>query len=428
MENLSPNMRRFERKPYTRPIFFSLSRESSRSEDFLARTIDISDAGVGIETDYPLAPGHTLWLNDGTMKAGIVRWTARFNNRYRAGIELNEIYYREVLREHVESYRSLLDDETDRFIGRLEEIEKRCESTTRDERILSNVKKTINDMMSFCEEFEKKAGYSKEELKKIISRFHKDTFPILSKSYCIKRTRLWPQGYQGDYKTLETIYRNTPCSEGLGYYLDLWALDLPLGHAVRNRIKRLEEILREEIKKRFAPKVLNVACGSCRELIGLANEIRDNDARIICIDTDNDALNFAETRLRSIGIDDYIEFRKYNALRMFDDETNLAEFEKQDIIYSVGLFDYLPDEFLIKLLSALYNLLDVTGTLVAAFKDADRYKAQPYHWILNWDGFLQRKERDFRNILYLAGIPDKAIKEEREETGLIIFYRITRSE
>lgn len=425
MENLSPDMRRYERKPYIKPIQFSCQPESSKFvRDINGKIVDISNTGIGIETDYPLAPGHTLWLNDGILKTGIVRWIMKFNDRYRAGIELEEDNI--TVSEGTERYRSRLDDATDKFIMRLENIEKRCQSPVRDERIPSDLKKVMDDMMSFCEEFEKKAGYNKEELKKIITRFHRDTNPIFSNSYCIKRTRLWPQGYQGDYKTLETIYRNTPCSDGLGYYLDLWALDLPLGQAVRNRIKRLEEILREEIKKRFAPKVLNIACGSCRELIGIANEIKDNDARIICTDTDDDALNFAETRLKSIGIDDYIDFRKYNALRMFDDETNLTAFGKQDIIYSVGLFDYLPDEFLIKLLSSLYNLLDVTGTLIAAFKDADRYKAQPYHWILNWDGFLQRNERDFRNILYLAGIPDKAIQEEREETGLIIFYRISK--
>lgn len=425
MENLSPNMRRYERKPYTKPIQFSCRHESSKLvRDINGKIVDISNTGIGIETDYPLAPGHTLWLNDGTLKTGIVRWIMKSNDRYRAGIELEED--NTFVAEKIERYRSRLDDETDKFIIKLEGIEKKCQPTVRDETILSDVKKVMDDMMSFCEEFETKAGYNKDELKKIITRFHKDTNPILYKSYCIKRARLWPQGYQGDYKTLETIYRNAPCSDGLGYYLDLWALDLPLGHAVRNRIKRLEKILREEIKKRFAPKVLNVACGSCRELIGLANEIQDNDVRIICTDIDNDALNYAESRLRSIGIDDYVEFKKYNALRMFDDELNSSEFEKQDIIYSVGLFDYLPDEFLIKLLSALYNLLDVTGTLIAAFKDADRYRSQEYHWILNWDGFLQRSERDFRNILYLAGIPDSTIREEREETGLIIFYRITK--
>lgn len=428
MENLSPDMRRFERKPYERQILFSLNHESTKyRKDLYAKIIDISDGGMGIETDYPLAPGHTLWLNDGRVKTGKVRWIARLNNRYRAGIELSRGYDKEdlIISEKTERYRTLLDDATDKFLNRLKLLEARCTSS-KDEKILEDLKNIMDDMMSFCEEFEKNAGYSKEELKKIIRRFHRDTDPVLSKSYCIKRVRIWPQGYQGDYKTLETIYRNTPCSEGLGYYLDLWALDTPLGHAVRNRIKMLENILRKEITMRYGPKILNIACGSCRELVGITNEIDEHDARIICIDNDPDALIFAGIRLSSLGLDDRIEFRKYNAIRMFDDETNIVEFGKQDIIYSVGLFDYLPDEFLIKLLSALYNLLDTGGTLIAAFKDANLYRPQEYHWIFDWDGFLQRGERDFRNILSIAGIPDEAIREEREESGLIIFYTISK--
>ena len=61
---------------------------------------------------------------------------------------------------------------------------------------------------------------------------------------------------------------------------------------------------------------------------------------------------------------------------MFDLETAQTEFGMQDIIYSVGFFDYLPDDFLVKLLSSLYMLLNPGGKLFAAFKDADRYQPQ----------------------------------------------------
>jgi len=429
MKNLSPDMRRSKRRGYNKSIFFSFGPEPTKSEKvFHGRTIDISETGISIETDYPLAPGHTLWLNDGSLKTGTVKWIKREDNRYRAGIEIHADLDEKSLTisEGTERYRIMLDDATDEFIRQLETLENRCLLSLKDERIIEDLKKIMDNMMSFCKEFEEKAGYRKDELKKIISRFHRDTNPILSKSYCINRARTWPQGYQGDYMTLEHIYRNIPFSEGIGYYLDLWILNTPLGHAVRNRIKRLENILKREITMRYEPKILNIACGSCRELMGLVNEIEERDANIICIDNDTDALNFAEIRLSSIGLSDRIDFRKYNALRMFDNETTLMEFGRQDIIYSVGFFDYLPDEFLIKLLSSLYNLLDHGGILIAAFKDAARYRSQEYHWILNWDGFLQRREEDFRNILSIAGIPNSAIKEEREESGIIIFYTISK--
>jgi cyclopropane fatty-acyl-phospholipid synthase-like methyltransferase len=111
---------------------------------------------------------------------------------------------------------------------------------------------------------------------------------------------------------------------------------------------------------------------------------------------------------------------------MFDEETNIKEFGKKDIIYSVGLFDYLPSDFLVKMFRGLYNLLKSDGILIAAFKDADMYKPHFYHWIINWDGFLQRTDSEFRNIFKEAGIPETSILEMREEMGIIVFYLITK--
>jgi hypothetical protein len=66
------------------------------------------------------------------------------------------------------------------------------------------------------------------------------------------------------------------------------------------------------------------------------------------------------------------------------------------------------------------------GKLITSFKDAERYRSQEYHWIFDWDGFLQRTEEDFRNILFEAGIPDTSISEVREDSGIIVFYVITK--
>ena len=62
--------------------------------------------------------------------------------------------------------------------------------------------------------------------------------------------------------------------------------------------------------------------------------------------------------------------------------------------------------------------------MIAPFKDVRRYRPQDYHWLTDWDGFLQRKEEDFREVFEQAGIPESAITESREESGVIIFYVI----
>jgi SAM-dependent methyltransferase len=202
-------------------------------------------------------------------------------------------------------------------------------------------------------------------------------------------------------------------------------LTAPLAAGVRDRIVLLRELLRQELAARKQPRVLDVACGSCREVFELASAIKTAGAKFVCVDLDDDALDFALDRLTLAGLTgDEVELRKYNALRIFDFETAFMEFGLQDIIYSVGYFDYLPDDFLIKLLNSLYKLLAPGGKIIAAFKDANRYRPQIYHWLVNWDGFLQRTEDDFERILHYSDIPGSALKMERVDSGSIIFYTI----
>jgi hypothetical protein len=71
-------------------------------------------------------------------------------------------------------------------------------------------------------------------------------------------------------------------------------------------------------------------------------------------------------------------------------------------------------------------MLNPGGKLIASFKDANRYRHEDYHWIVDWDGFLQRTEKDFLNIFSDAEIPFPAITEMREESGAIVFYIISK--
>ena len=112
---------------------------------------------------------------------------------------------------------------------------------------------------------------------------------------------------------------------------------------------------------------------------------------------------------------------------MFDFDTARAEFGKQDIIYSVGFFDYLPDDFLEKLLNTLYMLLNPGGKLILAFKDSNHYRPQEFLWLVEWDGFFQRINSDFDRLLQGAEIPKNALSVSRNKTGAIIFYTATKA-
>ena len=414
--------RRYDRRPFTQTIDYSLGISESNKRKWLnlkAKAVDISETGIGIQTDYPLAPGHMLWFNGGVEeKAGFVKWCTKIDNEYRVGIELDGRHIR------------TLDEATEIFNRQLAEIEQRCLNPDENmEKILDSTKNALDRVCEACESFERQVK-DKNILRDAQIRFREKTNSMISKSYFLNRARTWPQGYQGDYKMLENIYRNTPLSEGIGYYLDLSLLNAQLARSVRNRLQKLEYLLKTDLKKRQKPSVLNIACGSCREVFELAPEIENSGAKFTCIDLDNDALAFAANRLSFTNISpvtsEQVVLRKYNAVRMFDHDLNMNEFGKQDIIYSVGFFDYLPSDFLVSLFKALYDLLNPGGLLITSFKDANRYRHQDYHWLVDWDGFLQRSEEDFKNIFFDAQIPDSAISETRVDSDIIVFYCITK--
>jgi hypothetical protein len=89
--------RRYERKPFVVQIRYYL-RESYMGEVNTihreAVSIDISEGGIGIETDYPLEKGNILYfdpaisVNNFEAVCSIVKWSVRIEyNRYRAGLE-----------------------------------------------------------------------------------------------------------------------------------------------------------------------------------------------------------------------------------------------------------------------------------------------------------------------------------------------------
>lgn len=366
-------------------------------------------------------PKASLFTKYSTMKYSTLQNALLYNN---AEISENPLAVGEERAHYIDS----LFTATARYMDHMREIDRRCLSqTVYAESIYTELASVNDSMLESCARFEKEVN-DKFIIKAAQADFREKTNPILSKSYCINRCRTWPQGHQGDYQTLEIAYRNSPMSQGIGYYLDKYFLSASLSVAIRQRIEMMRDLLKEDLMNRHKPKVLDIACGSCREISELAPEIKTSGAKFTCIDSDPAALKFALNRLSFSGLSsDRVEFVNYNALRMFDYDTAKAEFGKQDIIYSVGFFDYLPDDFLEKLLNTLYMLLNPGGKLIMAFKDANHYRQQEFQWLVEWDGFFQRIDSDFDGLLHQAEIPKSALSVTRNETGAIIFYTAAKA-
>jgi hypothetical protein len=260
-------------------------------------------------------------------------------------------------------------------------------------------------------------------LKDVQQRYREEIAEWFDQSWFMHRAKTKPRGYPGDHEILTGIYDRKPKSLGIGGFLDLYFLNTTLARAVRGRLLAAKMFLIQEVgRRRGDVSILNVACGPCREFFDGFLHRPECQIRITCVDSDQQALEYVQAHVMSIQVDlPIMECACYNALRMSAAKHNIRKFGRRDIIYSVGLFDYIPDGYLISLLRGLRESLNRDGVLYVAFKDADRYDKTEYHWLVDWY-FFQRSEADCRDLCRQAGFDEDALEMTRDETGVIMNF------
>jgi hypothetical protein len=281
----------------------------------------------------------------------------------------------------------------------------------------------MSDALQACRQLDAALGSEDDLRKEAQSRFRLATAPWCDQSWIIHRARSKPRGFPGDYQMLLAIYDGVPIARGFGGYLDRLCLKLTLGNAVRSRLKDAREFLVREIQWRDGPvEVLNIASGPGREFQhGFGLEF-PCPAHITCIDSDQGALEYVRRHVSANCSPNLsFTFSQHNALKMRSVDSVIKQFGRQDIIYSVGLADYIPDRLLIPMLSSWKEALHPGGCLYVAFKDMNYYDKVEYQWLMDWH-FLQRDEGDCIRLLEQAGFDMDSVESHRDETGVIINY------
>jgi SAM-dependent methyltransferase len=274
-----------------------------------------------------------------------------------------------------------------------------------------------------CRTIEAFIGDDGPLLKVVQTRFRESIAGWFDRSWFMQRAKTKPRGYPGDYELLTAIYDRKPKARGLGGYLDLYFLNTTLARAVRARLLAAKMFLVQELgRRRSDVSILNVACGPCRELADGLLYRPDRRVHLTCVDSDRQALEYVQGNITSVGVDlPDTNCECYNALRMSAARSNIRKFGRCDIIYSVGLFDYVPDKYLVPMLQGLRDSLNQDGVLYVAFKDAERYDKTEYQWHVDWH-FFQRTEGDCRELMRQAGFDGDCLEMRRCETGVIMNF------
>ena len=232
-----------------------------------------------------------------------------------------------------------------------------------------------------------------------------------------------PYGYPGDFEILNAIYKNiSVAKDSVGRELDRAFLTSPLAEAVRNRKNTIVNLLYEKIcsmRKRYI-KMLDLGCGPCTDVEELVTLYSlDSSLSIICVDHEQKALDFAKDTVGQRGFN--ISFIKANVLRL-----RTLPYAPFNIIWSVGLLDYIPDQLAYRAVQNWWRMVDNGGVLLLTVKDRNRYDPTFYDWMANWI-FVPRTEKQFITLLLKAlRITENQIEVRRDKTGIIIVAIATK--
>lgn len=248
------------------------------------------------------------------------------------------------------------------------------------------------------------------------------------------RCAVKPFGYPGDYEVMRFIYEKpfegpTLFAKAIGLAFD----QTRAPRAVRHRKDLVKRLLRNLIETRGKMlRVLAVACGPAQELAELLSEIDELPAplEIVLFDQDKGALAYAYRRLKPIldarrGPPVKIVYLHESIKRLLRDADLFADFGPFDLIYSVGLFDYLRPVTAVTLTRNLASRLSEGGRAAIA----NMVPENPSRWFMehHLDWWLIYRSRQELLELAARAVPQARLQILEEESGVNPFVEITRN-
>lgn len=202
-----------------------------------------------------------------------------------------------------------------------------------------------------------------------------------------------PRGYAGDAVMLDYVYGiQRPSADAMGPVgRAVWeaTTGAPSADAVRDRRVRLARIVDETADRRPGAEIVSVAAGHARE-IDDSKAFRDRRlTRWTCIDQDRESLAEIAARFSATPVVP----NPRSVRELLDGTFDTAA----DLVYSAGLFDYLPDAVAARLLSVMWSWVRPSGRLVLANFADDSEERGYMEAFMDW-WLLYRNEQQVRSL------------------------------
>ena len=257
----------------------------------------------------------------------------------------------------------------------------------------------------------------KEEIKTYLTEARN----LHSKSSFISRLQTWPRGYQGDFETIEYLCQgvNKAPNKTIEWHLENMALFGTIAQQHKNKLHwQAQSILDCLYNSVSEGNILIISCGGCVDLRSILSHLSNSNVNIVINDADDDAIHLAHESLDQCW-DNIIPITG-NCFKKLRDISKHGPYQ---LILTGGLFDYLSDKYICKLIKHLNPLLAPKGRI--CFTNV--LKPNPWRiwmeYFAEWT-LIERNKEDFIRMFSNAGFDDLELKMLKDETSLTGLYEL----
>jgi extracellular factor (EF) 3-hydroxypalmitic acid methyl ester biosynthesis protein len=263
--------------------------------------------------------------------------------------------------------------------------------------------------------------------------------PILNACPMHRRAYEKPLGYAGDFRMMELYFARDLTGDTLfGRFLHSISQGYSLGLTVvaREALMREAARLAADGPGEGPARILSVAAGPALELRRLLRETPSfrRPLQLILLDQDEEALETADRRLQRLLVERSrerpvtVECLHFSVRQLLQPRTAaevsvVRSLENMDLVYSAGLYDYLPKPVAQRLTALLYSRLRPGGRLLVGNLTETPDSTWIMEYVLGWHLLYRTPETMLQLAEGLTPPPARA-SITRDSTGRSLFLDV----
>lgn len=349
----------------------------------------------------------------GHIQTGLKDMSAEVPAGYKIVVS-DAVYLLRSVRDTLEKIENDLPADTPRRAERIQEVILKCETVThtRWKEISKRGMAELNAMRGNSTAIEASKHFTEKTLT-----------PELMGGASWHRAYDKPLGYPGDFEVMNFAY-NLSMIGNTAYEKLCHRLGTSTGEFIATRMTMVKQKIAELTSKAAKNgqtefKVTSLGCGPSQEAVNfLKGHAHPLSVHFTLIDQDQDALAYAYNNCypEVSRLDGKATVRCLHAtfLEFLAAGNLFKKIEAQDMIYAVGLVDYLSDQRAKRMVSDLYKNLKPGGTLmIGSMRDSDTSLEWQVEFVTDW----QLEYRDESEMLAMAAkLPESVSREVIEDT------------